>query len=234
VQEEQTIDLFEYYLILKRRWWLIVAMPIIFAIISAIVSLWVLPKVYEANTSLYVIVKQNVNQNNIAYNDLMAGQLLVKDYRELVKQRVVIDEVITSLNLGNIITQESLASLVNVSLKNDTRILEIKVKNTDPQLAASLADKVSEVFSQKAVEIMQVENVKIIDKAVIPVNPVSPKKSLNVAVAFFAGLLLAVGIVFLIEYLDDTIKNQEDAERFLGVPVIAAIPIVKENGGQKQ
>jgi capsular polysaccharide biosynthesis protein len=155
----------------------------------------------------------------------MAGQQLVKDYSELIKSRTVTSSVINELKLKDI-TPESLASKITVSSKNNTRIIEIKVQDGDPNNARAIADKVSNVFISKVIEIMNAQNVGIIDKAETPTNPVKPNKRMNVAIAFLIGIMAAVGLIFFLEYVDDTIKTNEDVEKYLGLTVLGTIPVL--------
>ncbi|NLY36248.1 MAG: hypothetical protein GX046_03310 [Tissierellia bacterium] len=81
---------------------------------------------------------------------------------------------------------------------------------------------------QTVKEIMLVENVQIIDKAILPKNPIKPKKLMNIAIAGVLGLMLGVFITFIVEFLDNTIKSKEDIEKYLGLPVLGMIPDDKE------
>lgn len=56
-----------------------------------------------------------------------------------------------------------------------------------------------------------------------PVSPVKPNKKLNVLLAFVVGLMAAVGLAFLLEFLDNTIKTSSDVEELLGIPVLGVI-----------
>jgi capsular polysaccharide biosynthesis protein len=78
---------------------------------------------------------------------------------------------------------------------------------------------------------MKVDNVSVLDKADPQEihGPVAPNPKLNIAVAFMLALMLGVGISFLLDYLDDTIKTEEDIETLLGVPVLTSIPRFKES-----
>jgi len=116
-----------------------------------------------------------------------------------------------------------------VDAKNETRLIEIKVQDKDPQRAAEIANKVAEVFKEEVVEIMKVENINIVDNAIVPVNPIKPRLLMNVAVAFVLGLLVAVGLAFVIEYFDDTIKSTEDVEHYLELTVLGTIPEFTQN-----
>jgi capsular polysaccharide biosynthesis protein len=179
--------------------------------------------VYESSTTLYIINKRADAQLPLAYNDLIVGEYLVKDYRELIKSRTITGTVIDELKLKGF-TPGNLAAMVTVNSKNDTRIIEIKVQDTDPERARDIANKLGEVFIAKVVDLMKAENVNIVDPAEIPVNPVSPRPMVNIAVAVFTGLMAAVGLAFFLEYMDDSIKTSEDVEKYLKLNVLGTIP----------
>jgi capsular polysaccharide biosynthesis protein len=217
------MELKQYLQIIVKKLWIVLAIPLLCASISAYVSFYVLDPVYEADTSLYVINKKMDPQASLVQGDLMVGQLLVKDYRELIKSRTVTSAVISELKLEGV-SEQSLAAKISVSAKNDTRIIEIRVQDGQPERAREIADRVATVFIGKVVDLMKVENVSIVDHAQMPVDPVKPKPVINIAIAFVTGLMLAVGSVFLMEYLDDTVKTTEDVEKRIGLVVLGTIP----------
>lgn len=226
---EVTIDLKEIINMILKRWWIIVIAALICTIATAIVSFFFLTPVYQSNTTLYIGKKVDTDKNtDLAYNDLLLGSQLVKDYRELVKSRLVANQVMKDLNLSDI-TVEGFSAKLSVELKNDTRVIQISAEDKDPVMASTIANKVADVFIEKVVDIMQVENVKIIDRAEVPDKAVKPKKLTNIAIAFVLGLVLGFGIVFLIEFLDNTVKTPEDIKKYLDLPVIGTIPVFPEN-----
>lgn len=217
------LELREIFRVMFKRFWIIALLTAFTAGIAAYASFYVLDPVYESNTTLYVLNKQSDAQAVIAYNDMLVGQQLVKDYRELIKSRTITTTVIQELELKDV-KPEQLADRITVSAKNDTRVIEIKVQDTDPTVAQKIAEKVSNVFMEKIKNIMQVENVDVIDQPQLPDEPVKPRPLMNIALGLFAGFLLGLGLVFLIEYLDDTIKTSEDVERYLQLNVLGTIP----------
>lgn len=219
------MELKQYFKIVYKRLWIVILLPLVAAGISAYVSFYLLDKVYESNTTLYVINKNTNSQLPIAYNDVMVGQQLVKDYRELVKSRTVTTNVIDELKLKGLMP-EGLAEKISVNSKNDTRIIEIKVQDNNPDTARQIADKVGEVFISKVVDLMKVENVSVIDKAQAPLGPIKPKPYINIAIALFTGLITAIGVIFILEYLDNTIQSSEDVEKHLGLTVLSTIPMM--------
>lgn len=77
-------------------------------------------------------------------------------------------------------------------------------------------------------EVRKVDNVQLLDEALPPKGAVSPKPILNIAIAFFLGLMVSVGIVFLMDYFDNTIKDEDELKELFGLPVIGNIPFIKE------
>ncbi|NOZ85834.1 MAG: polysaccharide biosynthesis tyrosine autokinase [Deltaproteobacteria bacterium] len=82
--------------------------------------------------------------------------------------------------------------------------------------------------------LLHVNNISIIDKAELPKNPVKPRVGLNILLAFIIGLLGGVGLAFLMEHLDNTLKSQEDVENVVGLPFLGLVPSIKNvNKGNK-
>ncbi|HHW31825.1 MAG TPA: lipopolysaccharide biosynthesis protein [Clostridiaceae bacterium] len=221
-----TLDLKSIYQIILKRWFILVAITLLCTIISTVISFFFLTPIYQSETTLY-IGKNLESSGELVYNDLLLGNQLVKDYRELVKSRRIANIVLEELGLEDL-TATKLSSKLEVNLKNETRVFQISAQDEDPVLAAKIANKVAEVFQKEVVEIMKVENVQIIDEAEIPVSPIKPNKKINIAIAFVVGLMLGTGVVFLIEYLDNTIKTPEDIKKYLDIPIIGTIPLFTE------
>ena len=225
---EEEMELRQYWEIIRKRWLLIIALPLIAALTSGIISFYIIKPVYQASTTLIVGKKaEDISQALLGqildYNVLQANLQLAKTYGEIAKSRTVEQNVIEKLNLGLTVTELDNQVLIN-PVKN-TEILEIQVQNTDPQLAASIANTMAEEFSAAVVEIKKVDSVSIVDEAVAPANPVKPNKMLNILIALLVGLMAAGGLAFLLEYLDNTIKTSEEAENILGIPVLGLIPL---------
>lgn len=210
--------------IIKKRIWISVLIPIILGSAAAYLSYFVMTPQYRSYTTLYVINKNMSGQLPLQYNEIMTGSALVKDYRELVKSKLVTTAVIEELNLKGI-TASRLAGMIDVSLKNDTRIIQISVSDTNPKRAKDIANKIAEVFKSKVVELMKADNVEIIDYAQEPKGPYSPNHFNNIGIALIIGIILGIGIEFLLEYLDDRIRTAEDVEKRLELTVLATIPV---------
>ncbi|WP_201750497.1 YveK family protein [Senegalia massiliensis] len=220
----EEIELRELFFIVWKKKWLIVLITLISIIASAIISFFILPSEYETYTTLMVGKSKEYSGMNqgIEYNDVLLNKQLVSTYGELAKSRAVGQKVIEDLDLD--MSHGAFSEKVNVSLVNDTEIIKIVVSHKDPEETAIIANKTAEVFMEEVKEKMKIDNVQVIDKALVPEGPVSPKPMLNIAIAAVLGIMISVFIIFILEYLDNTIKTPNDVEKHLGLPVIGMIP----------
>lgn len=218
---EYEIDLKEIFHMLQKRWVLITGITVSALIISAIVSFFILTPIYEASTTMIVSYKQN-QESIMTYNDLQTSQKLVATYTEIVKSELISDAVINKLNLE--LSPKELIDKISVSQVGQTEILKLTVKDEDPELATLIANTIAQVFQEDIGQMMEVDNVSTIDIAKVPENPTSPNKMMNIAIAGVLGLVISVGLVFVLEFLDRTYKTPTDVERHLGLPLIGAIP----------
>jgi len=211
----------EYLHIIWKRLWIIILIIILATAASGLVSYFALLPEYKTYTTL-MLSKPRSGIEAIQYDDILLNQKLVATYGEIVKSRLVSNEVINNLNLK--FTPEQLEKKVKVTLVTDTEIIKIVVTDNDPELAAKIANEIAQVFKKNVVEIMKIENVQIIDEAEVPTTPVTPRPMLNMSIAGALGMILGTLLVFLIEYLDNAIKTASDIGKYLGFSVIGMIP----------
>nr|WP_286882366.1 Wzz/FepE/Etk N-terminal domain-containing protein [Thermoanaerobacter sp.] len=217
----------EIFLIIRKRTKMIVIITLLATIISGIFSYFIATPVYKASTSLIVSRTQSsaLNNSQIQVQDIQTSRMLAATYSEFVKSRRVLQPVIERLRLP--LTVDQLKNSVDVAAKGNTEIIEISVKNSDPRKAAEIANAIADSFVENIVKIMNIDNVQVIDKAIPPTSKISPKTSLNIAVAAILGFMISVFIVFLLEYMDRTIKSPEDIKKYLDLPVLGVIPEIK-------
>jgi capsular exopolysaccharide synthesis family protein len=221
---EEEIDLRQLFQILRKRLKWIILITIVFLTVSALVSFFVLTPIYQSSTTLMVnkTFSESEMLNQIQISDINVNIRLAETYSEIIKSRRVVSKVIDDMGLDT--TYEGLRNITNVSLVRDTEFINITVQHPDPEMAKAIANKLAAVFQEEVVEIMNVDNVKILDQAVTPTNPVKPNKKMNIAIAGVLGMMLSIGLVFLLEFLDRTIKSPEDIKRYLNLNIIGAIP----------
>ena len=221
---EQELDLRDLWRMVANRWEIIVVIPLVAMLISAVVSIFFITPQYQSSATLLVLKQQP--EQSLQYSDLQISRQLVQTYREIARSRRVLDSVIDNLKLDYSYGQ--LREKVEVTSVRDTEVIHITVTDPNPRLARRIANQVADSFKAQTEEIMQLESVTILDYAVIPSRPVSPRIPLNIAIALVVGLMVAAGLVFLLEYLDNTVKTPEDVQEYLGLPVLGIIPYVEE------
>lgn len=74
-----------------------------------------------------------------------------------------------------------------------------------------------------------ISNIDIVDSAIAPSKPIKPKKRMNILIGLLFGCILGAGLVFFQEYLDDTIKDADEAKRIMGLPLLGVIPHIPEH-----
>ncbi len=288
--EHQKIDLSQYTLMLRRWWWLILACAIV-AAGSAYLGTTQMPRIYQATST--VIVGQTLDQVNPTGQDFFISQQLAETYREMVKRRPILSAAAQSLELGYV------PSPANVTARTvpATQLLEISVRDTEPERARLLADEIAwqlifqsptadpgqderrdfiraqlvdlEAKIQQAEDEIQVEQarleqsnsaraiqqhqaniqaleakragyqntyaqllpnihgganrIEMFETATLPTFPISPQVMATVVSAAVIGSALALAGVFLIEFLDDSVRSAEEVSRLAQVPVMASI-----------
>jgi capsular polysaccharide biosynthesis protein len=222
--EEYTIDLRDIFRIVRKRIGLILAIPAVAVLMAALVAFFAMTPIYQASTTL-MVWKTPTTQNQITTGDITTNRQLVTTFREIARSNTVMQDVINSLNLQE--SPDDLRSAVEVSAVGTTEIIKISVDNPDPVEAQLLADAVASSFMTNVLRLMQVDNVVVVDPANLPDSPVKPQKKLIIAVSGLLGLMTSAFLVFLLEYLDNTLKTPADVERYLGLPVLGMIPRFK-------
>lgn len=220
---EETIDLREYFFILKKKMWTIVLSAVICGVISGLVSFYVLKPVYEANTTLIVNKEvENETTQMTTSDDLNFVQKLALTYGEIIKSRSVITSTIDKLNLD--MTYEDLSEAVSITNVENTQIIKISVKNENPRVAATICNTIPEIFSTEVQRIVKASGTEVIDKAAVPEEPIKPNKTMNILIATVLGAMVSVFIIFLRESLNTKIKEPKDIEEKLGLPVFGVVP----------
>ncbi len=105
------------------------------------------------------------------------------------------------------------------SVRQQLRAINNQINQETRRLVQSIKIELSGQFSGN--------NVRIVDSAVVPEKPVRPRKLLNLAIGLLAGGLLGLGIVFVLEFLDQSVKSSEDLEEKLNLPFLGFVPYEK-------
>lgn len=220
---DDEIDLMELFYALKKRILIILVVMFLGAAIAGVYTKFLVTPMYSATSTMLVLTKETT-LSSLA--DLQIGSQLTQDYSMLLKTRTVMQDVVDNLNLD--MTYQQLENSITISYPEDTRIMEITVTNEDPELAKKIVDEVAEVGSKFIGDQMEVVPPKIVEDGEVPAGPVSPSMKKNIMLGALAGLVLAGGIVIILTLMDDTLKSEDDIERYLGISTLASIPDRKD------
>lgn len=227
-QENQMVEI-DIASLLKTIWkrkFLIILTALITAVIALGYSVFIAKPSYQSTTRIYVVNRQQSDNNALTNQDLQAGAYLVKDYKEIILSQDVLSTVISELKLSS--TTADLAGKVAVSVPTDTRIVSITVTNGDPNQASRIANTLREVAAEKIIAVTKVSDVTTLEEAEAPKSPSSPNIRRNVMIGFVGGAVAMVVLVLIVEVLDDRVKKPEDIEEVMGMSLLGIVPDMRK------
>lgn len=217
--EEESLDLLELGSVLLSKLWVL----ILFAVIGAgaagiITSLFVTPK-YNATSMIYIYSKTTSVTSLV---DLQLGSQLAVDFTIVATTREVMEKVIESANLE--MSYDALLGCVSVYNPTGSHVLEITATHSDPEMAAKISNSVANELRSRIADVMNTDEPSMVERAVVPTSPSSPKPKLNILLGGAGAAFVAAACVVIIYLMDDTIKTEEDVKRYLNLNVLAEIP----------
>ncbi|WP_291652613.1 Wzz/FepE/Etk N-terminal domain-containing protein [Clostridium sp.] len=224
--EEQLISIEEIMKILKKRMRIIALITLLFTLASALLTFYVIEPKYEANTKLFIGKEATGTNQSYSQSDVIMYQTLMKTYCEVIKTNDLIVNATKEANVD--LNAEEVLENINVITIADTQILEVSFKSRDAKEARDLIEGVTKEFIKISKEIFPNGNIKVLEEVSLPEKPVSPNKVINISIGFLLGVITSIGLSFLLEFLDKTIRIKEQIEIEFNVSVIGLIPNIKE------
>ena len=157
------------------------------------------------------------------YSQVTANNLLVNNYVEMIKGNNITEKAATTLKINQVEVSSSLA----VSNETNTQVISITSTTTDPALSKRIVDQVTKTFRDEVRENLNVTNITIIDNSKIAISPVSPSLPKNLAIGALAGAVLSIAFVIIRMLMDTRIHNKDEAEQYLGIPNLGAVPFIE-------
>lgn len=219
-QQEDTIDLVEiFYLLLGHIWQIILAVILGGAAAFAVTYFLITPQ-YQASAKIYIVSASNDSVVNLT--DLQVGSQLTLDYQELLVSRPLLEDVSENLNLG--LSYTALSKMITITNTNDTRILKITVTNSDPKLAADIANELVIQACIYLPRIMETDPPNVVEDAIVPTQKYSPSYSKNTMLGALLLAMLYCAILLVRFLMNDTLITPDDVEQYFGVQPLATIP----------
>ncbi|MGW8424540.1 YveK family protein [Peribacillus simplex] len=223
---EETISIKDIFKTLKKRWKLIMLLTLIAALISGSISYFLLTPVYQSSTQ--ILVNQKQSENQLDSNQIRSNIDMINTYSVIIKSPAILEKVIDELELDQSVDQ--LSQKITINSQENSQVFSLTVQDSNPSQAVEKANAISAIFQKEIKDIMNVDNVSVLAKAEIKENPtpVKPNPLLNIAIAMVFGLMAGIGLAFLLEYMDNTIKDEDDIERFLELPILGSIQKISQ------
>ncbi len=221
-EEEIEINLGELFQLLKQNIKMIVISILIGIIVLGIMTVFFIDKKYESTSKLFL--KPDVTEGITDYTQINSNNLMVNNYIEMLKGNNIQSQAADELSME---TSEVKAALT-ISNQTNTQIISITAITTDPELSKQIVDAVVKVFRKEVKETLNVNNIAVVDQAEVATAPVSPNLKMNLIIGALLGGFISVGYLFIKFMLDTHIHNKEEAEKYLGIPMLGSIPYFED------
>ena len=233
----EELDLKELFTIFGERKTQAILIILVFAIIGMTYSYFMVEPDYKATTKL-VLTQSSVDSkdDSITQADVTLNSKLVSTYGEIIKTDNVLKTVVNNINNPDI-TIKDIKENVTVKSVKETELLEITVKNANPNYAAQIANEIAKVFCERVVEIYSISNTYVLDRAEPDATPYNINHIKDIAVFAFIGVIVAVVYILIANMLDNTIKTEQDIEKIGGLLVLSTIPdysLENKRGGRRK
>lgn len=211
---EETINLLELFEVIRKRMVLIIGGGLAGIILASVITYFFITPQFNSSTQLLVNRAKDESQVATQWNDLQTDVQMINTYKDIIKGPVILEDVRKKLSTTSSV--EQLASKIEIITQQNSQVFTIKVTDSDPYKAADIANTVAAVFQEKIGGIMSVQNVTQISSAHPNTSQVSPKPMLNILIGFIVGIMGMVGVSFLLEFMDKTVRDEKFISETLG------------------
>lgn len=223
---EETIDLSKLWLMIRKKIGLIIVLTLLITMFAGIFTFFFVEPEYRSTVAVFISDERKDAAASETINDINMYQKLVDTYAEIAKSRTVAEDMIK--NLGEEMTVGELQSMISTSPKGNTQFLNLSVTSTDRELSYKMANQMARSLKVVSRELRGADIVQILDPANVPMSPSSPNVQLNLAIGFVLGMMISVFLVFVLEFMDKTVKDPGFITNDLNLPLLAAIPLTED------
>ncbi|MCE9656388.1 YveK family protein [Clostridium celatum] len=224
--DEKLLDFEELFQIFKKLWWIIILCVCITTGLSAYKANKMQPS-YSSKVSIFL----GMNSQTMDYSTVQQVYFY-KNNMGLFKDMIVTEdfyEDVVEKNKFNVSPSE-IASCVSFSYAEETPIMYIQYKSLKKENIDKILDAVALEFVERYKEVVVDSSPNIVNSAVV--STAYPNKRRIIIIGFIVGLIAGIGIIFVVDYLDDRIKSRERLEKILDIPVLGAIPTQEKEFGK--
>lgn len=220
---EETISLKEIFDILKKHVAAILISMFAGLALASVATFFIITPKYNSQAQLIVKLPRtdatnagDVNTNLLminTYKDMITGDLVMSTVKDRLESEYDLDKTVSELK-GAIQVQQS----------QNSQMFSIVATDTKPVDAEHIVNTTAKVFQENAKDVLDVDKISIISNAQASMTPVSPNNKLNLAIGLVLGMMVGVGLAFLLELLDRTVKDSRFVAENLGFTILGSVP----------
>lgn len=226
--DEIEIDLKEIFYFLLSKWKFIVVFVVIGMAVFGCYHKFLLKPTYKADTSIYITNTDSL----LTFSDLQLSSALTEDYAQIITSRTVLKEVISDLNLS--LDYKQLKQLITVETPSSSHIVKIYVSCDDPTICRDIANSLMSISVQQIYKIIGSGEPTIIDRSESDsVQDVTPSLMKFLCIGAGVGFVFILIILIVEIIIDSSVKNEEDIEQYLNIPVLTAVPYYENDKNKK-
>lgn len=206
------IDLKKVFDVIKHYLWIIIVITAMFTTASAIYSTYFksYTPLYESSTRMMLHADGNFNNT----------------LEVMISEQIILDKVIEELGLNT--SSGALGKQITVGRVANSQVVKIAVTDPDPEMAAIIANAIANVYKRDIGKIINFNNVTILSEADVVPWPINPDtRNRTIIIGFIFGIIAGLGLLFLVDSLDDRIRSEHEIEELLETPLLGKIEKMK-------
>lgn len=224
--------------VLKKRFYLIIIIPLLFAGVTAAYSFLFIPNIYTSSVPLYVwqhnesmdltdenaTVDTSDKSRKSVQGDISFNNMIAKDLQTFLKSNMISKAVMEDLGLSSL---SGFTITTDIDSKNSSRVVNIVVKGNNAEAVAQVANSYAKKTSETVTKFINVDAINVLEQAQPSSSPSGPPRNLYITMATGAGLCVALIIILIISYFDSSIKNKKELEKAFKLPVLGQVPYIR-------
>ena len=221
--EERTFEIQEILYAVKKRYKIVILTTVLCAALAGAYAHFKMSTSYTATIKIFAGKSEEI-KGQYSQGELNSYAALTNTYIQLIKTDDFMSKVIEKAGLN--MHPSQLVGGVAFRAEENTPILNISFSSSNPETAKVVVETIASEFSTGVREIITNTYTKVLDN--VKVYPMVPNKKRIVIIGVVAGLIIGIGLIFVIDYLDNTVKSKSELEKILPVPVLGELPLDNE------
>ena len=225
----EEIDIKELLNYIKERIWVIVLALVLSVTVSVIYINAIKKPVYKSSTTFILI--SNSNEQGMTTGDATLNEKLIQTYKEMIKGRPILEKVITTLGLEE--TPSSLAKKISVDQVSTSSMIKITVSYNEAEMATKIVEEIGIEFPEQVRNKYKMDNLAQYETPLIPSAPSNQSNAKEILMINGGTIALSLAVLFILFYFDNTVKDAEQVENKVELPVLGNVPMIQKKKGEK-